>query len=178
MRSLVFFPGKACLAEFGAVGVVARNLFPGPECDLEGSIIGMRRFVSRKQASLALTEVVLLPQYLRRSTPYRAISKACRVTCPVHPVSLSIQRRVDERLSIIADNLAAKQVKMLFRRNPDAKIALGFSSMSLAFGRAAKAAGKRYAIHCQWCHPHVQNALMQRRKSRHHTTLKIEQSDR
>ncbi len=160
MRSLVFFSGKACLAEFGAVGVVARNLFPGPECNLEGSIIGMRRFVSREQASLALTQINLLPQYLRRSTPYRVISKACRMMCPVHPVSLNIQRRVDERLSIIADNLAAKQVRMFFRRNPEAKIALGFSSMSLAFGRATKAAGKCYALHCQWCHPHVQNALV------------------
>lgn len=160
MRSLVFFPGKHLLDGFGAVPVITSNLFHDTASDIKGSIIGMRHFVNPQQSSPALTQIDLLPQYLRRSILYRAISKACRVTFPVHPVSLSIQRRVDERLSIIADNLAAKQVKMLFHRNLDAKIALGFSSMSLAFGRAAKAAGKCYAIHCQWCHPQVQNELV------------------
>lgn len=160
MRSLVFFPGKHLLDGFGAVPVIISNLFPDTASDIKGSIIGMRHFVNPQQSSPALTQIDLLPQYLRRSTPYRAVSKACRVMWPAHPLSLGVQRWIDERMSIIADNLAAKEVKALFRRKPDAKIALGLSSMSLAFGRAAKAAGKRYALHCQWSHPYVQNALV------------------
>lgn len=160
MKSLVLFPGRFGLDELGAVRVVASNLFPGTGPTLAGSLIGMSHFVHPTQASPSLTQIDLQPEYLRKSRPYRALAKACRVTAPGHPVSHDVQRWVDDRLSINADHLAARQLELLLARNPAVTVALGFSSMSLAFGRAAKLAGKRFALHCQWCHPSVQNALV------------------
>ena len=160
MKSLVFFPGKACLNELGAVRVVASNLYPNNATKIEGCIVGMRHFANPKEASPTLTQVDLLPRFLRRSIPHRTILKTCKAICPEQTFSLKLQGWLGERLSVLADSLATEQIERLFFRNPEAEIALGFSSMSLAFGRAAKAASKRYAIHCQWCHPYVQNALV------------------
>ena len=157
MKSLFFFPGTACMDELGAVGVVGRNLFPGPH--FEGTVVGMRRLV-KQNVDRQLRQIDLLPQLLRKSIPHRMLSKLLRTCLPKSRATQELHNWTAEQRSILADKLAAKVAAVTFRDSPEIRVALGFSSMSLSFGKVAHQAKREYALHAQWCHPDFQHELV------------------
>lgn len=160
MTGPVFFPGGYQVDGLGAVSVVTRNIFSGPSSQWSGAVLGFGRF-GGGDVPPAFHPIDLLPEYLRRSAVLRAVSKGCRICFPERRFSRDIQRRVDDRQRVIVDDIAAKRVTGLLRSHPEFVIALGYVGESLQFGRAVKAAGRRFVVHSQFCHPHTQNAFVE-----------------
>lgn len=159
MKSLVFFPGRYSINPPGAVSVVTRNLFPDSPSELNGTIIGMGRLTDEANVSETFHQIDLLPEYRRKSIVYRSILNFSRKISRTFPPA-RIQSWVNEELSILADKLAAKHLSECLKNDPNIEVAVGYTGHSLLFGQVAKAAGIRYAIHSQFCHPYIQNTLV------------------
>ena len=160
MTSIIFFPGKHNIDILGATRVIAYNLFPMTSQGAGGSIIGMGYMKEYDSGASKLTQIDIRPEYLRKALPYRVIGKANLSIRKGSQFNSVVSNWVQSRLDILADRLAAEKVKILFQNDCSQNITVGLSSMSLAFGQATKAAGNRFVLHSQWCHPLTQNKLI------------------
>ena len=160
MKGLAFFPGRYSLTDLGATAVVARNLFPEDNSKLSGAIIGMGTFSQGPDISPDFKQVNLLSAYRLKSSCYRLGGRLVKKSPVLGGLMDVAQSWVDDRLSITADKLAAKELERLLTSDSGIRIALGYSGESLLYGAAAKAHGGRYIVHSQFCHPFVQNQLI------------------
>jgi len=160
MKSIIFYSGRFRLDELGAARVIASNLFLNKNKGDGGVIIGMRYLVDPARSRDELEQIDIIDSYLKKTIIYRAMIKVCDLVCANESLLFNIKQWIDVRLGIVADNLAARQAGNVFSNDSDIKYAIGLSSISLAFGKVAKAHGVKYVIHCQWCHPNTQNKLV------------------
>ena len=157
---LLFSCGLFRLDVPGANVCVVQNLFPLDVHDRADYLLGVGQIGETLRVPAGVHFINYERALRLRSCPARLLGKLFKRSSLSHGPSSWIFVQTREYIRALSDRLAAQEAKKILVHDPSLAILMGYGSLSLELGRLAKREGRRYAIHCPWCHPDVQNALV------------------
>lgn len=163
MKNLVFSSGQYRVDAPGATIVVAQNLFYESPDNLSGAIIGPGKFSDSERLSNEFYQIDTLTENMRKTAYLKQLSRFRRFYNYHKPnfILTKMLQEIDNKISDIADCIAARQLEILLKNNVNIEFVVGLAGLSPNVGRAAKKYGLKYGLHSQFCHPNFQNEQLE-----------------